>query len=286
MTGSLIQFDSSLKYTKNPSLKKANAMPFVKWAGGKRSVIPEIAKRLPDNMPNYWEPFAGGGAVFFAIENMIGKAYLSDLNEELMLAYKMIQKNPEDIIDSLLLHSQKHKKASYYLKVRGSAGTDAIEIASRFIYLNRTCYNGLYRVNKSGKFNVPKGSYKNPMICDSENLRAVSKVLKKVSIKLGQFDKTVTPKGGDFIYCDPPYDECFASYQPGGFNQDDQTRLKNSVDEWVAAGANVMISNADTQLIRKLYKNYNISTIKASRNISCKSDGRGKIDEVLITTYD
>ena len=286
MNGDLLKFNSDTKKTKHPFISKVNARPIIKWAGGKRSVIPEISKRLPQDISNYWEPFAGGAAAFFAFEDRINKAVISDLNEELILTYNFLKSNPEKLIAALLDHAGEHKNENYYFKVRDRIEFTSAAVASRFIYLNRTCYNGLYRVNKSGKFNVPKGSYKNPLICDSENLISASSVLQKADMRSGYFDKVVNPGRGDFIYCDPPYDECFNSYQPGGFNKEDQGRLKVAVDKWVSEGANVMISNSDTSLIRSLYKDYKIHRIHAARNINCKPGGRKKVIEVLITTYE
>lgn len=263
-----------------------NALPFVKWAGGKRNLIPEIKKRLPKTgISHYWEPFVGGGAVFFALNEEIEKAKLRDLNSELICAYKTIKKRPQKLIEALEKHSINHKGAEYFLKVRNQLPQGDIERTSRFLYLNRTCFNGLYRVNRAGKFNVPKGDYKNPMICNTTNIWSVHEVLKKAFFKIGQFHKTVTPKPDDFIYTDPPYDECFTSYQPGGFNKPDQKRLCEEVKKWVDLGAKVMISNSDTPYIRELYKNFKIKNVMASRNISCKGKTRGKIQEVLITTY-
>ena len=157
---------------------------------------------------------------------------------------------------------------------------------SRFLYLNKTCYNGLYRVNKSGKFNVPEGKYTNPKICDEVNLRNASEVLKKTEIKVGQFDITIRPEKGDFVYCDPPYDGTFSGYQSDGFGDTDQRRLKEAMDAWTEQGALVMISNSDTEFIRELYEGYPVHSITAQRNISSNGKTRGQIPEVLITNYE
>ena len=228
--------------------------PFVKWAGGKRGVMPHIAKHFPDEIGTYWEPFVGGGAVFFAMVNRINRAILSDANEELVIAYKMVKSKVNVLIDELKKHEYNHHADDgYFLKIRGEEPESEIDIAARFIYLNKTCFNGLYRVNKSGKFNVPQGSYKKPTICNEDGLKRASNALRKASIKVGGFDEVVKPAAGDFIYCDPPYDECFTDYQPGGFKSNDQERLRNKIDTWVKSGAAVMASNSDTPLIRQMY---------------------------------
>lgn len=281
-----IPVSSNIKLVKQGTLNR-KATPFVKWAGGKRSATPDISKYLPTDISTYYEPFVGGGAVFFTFEHLIKTATLADLNEELVMAYHVIKTDTEKLIDSLLTHAENHNKIEgYYMKVRKQSPEELLDVISRFLYLNKTCFNGLYRVNKSGKFNVPEGKYKNPKICDPDNLRNVAKVLGKATIKVGQFDKTISPKRGDFVYCDPPYDGTYTGYQPDGFDQSDQKRLKTSVDSWSQQGANVMVSNSDTDFIRELYKNYNQQTITAQRSISCNGEQRGKISEILITNYE
>lgn len=269
-------------------LPEGKVLPFVKWAGGKRSIIDKIREYLPPSIETYHEPFVGGGAVFFAFQHVIKRAILADLNEELILAYDIVANHTENLIKSLRIHESNHSiEDGYYLKIRdGEAPEDALDRVSRFLYLNKTCYNGLYRVNKSGKFNVPEGKYTNPKICDEVNLRNVSDVLKKAEIKVGQFDKTISPQKDDFVYCDPPYDGTFSGYQSDGFGNADQRRLKEAMDAWTEQGALVMISNSDTPFIRELYKGYNIHAITAQRHISSDSDTRGQVSEVLITNYD
>ena len=270
-------------------LPEGKALPFVKWAGGKRSITDKISERLPDNIETYHEPFVGGGAVFFAFQHIIKRATLADLNEELILAYDIVANNTENLIKALLIHESNHStEDGYYLKIRdGEEPKDAVDRVSRFLYLNKTCYNGLYRVNKSGKFNVPEGKYTNPKICDKANLRNVSDVLKRAEMKVGQFDKTISPEKNDFVYCDPPYDGTFSGYQSDGFGDADQKRLKEAADAWTEQGALVMISNSDTELIRGLYKDdyYRVHSITAQRNISSNGKTRGQIPEVLITNY-
>lgn len=264
-------------------LDRARAHPFLKWAGGKRSLISEIVKHLPPSIGAYWEPFLGGGAVFFSLDSRISEASLSDMNLELILTYKMIQKEPEKVIEALKEHAENHGKR-YYKKIRDKQHDeqDPVLLAARFIYLNRTCYNGLYRVNKSGRFNVPMGSYKNPTICDEENLRAVSEVLQGVSLKAQSFDQ-IEPESGDLVYCDPPYDGTFSSYTGNGFTDDDQKALRDACVRWENSGAHVIVSNSDTPLIRSLFEGWKFHSIQAQRNINCKGNERGKESELLVT---
>ena len=265
-----------------------HATPFVQWAGGKRSLIPFIKRHLPTlrNINHYHEPFVGGGAVFFAFQHLIKRATLADLNAELTTAYQVAKNNVENLIFALINHQNNHKRdTDYYLKIRKQAPKELLDIAARFLYLNKTCYNGLYRVNKSGQFSVPKGGKKNPAICNPQNLRAVAQVLQKATIRTGQFDESIATQKGDFVYCDPPYDGgTFVGYQPGGFNRKDQIRLKKCVDHWTRQGVSVMVSNANTLFIRDIYKNYTLHSLIAPRKISCKGAGK-KTAEVLITNY-
>ena len=280
-------FRSSDNLSLNEVLPEGKALPFVKWAGGKRSITSTILQYLPASIEVYHEPFVGGGAVFFAFEHMIKTATLADLNQELVVTYLAVANNTDKLIKSLERHTRKHQEEKdYYMKIRKQSPKDSIDIAARFLYLNRTCFNGLYRVNKSGKFNVPEGKYKNPKICDSVNLRNASQILKKADIRFGQFDLTISPQNGDFVYCDPPYDGTFSGYQADGFGNADQERLKKSVDTWTHQGASVMVSNSDTPFIRELYEGYHVHSITGQRNISSTGDKRGQTPEVLITNYE
>ena len=280
--------DAILNYTPPPYLERARARPFIKWAGGKRNLIPDIAQRLPSSIGIYWEPFVGGGAVFFALDSRISTARLSDVNSELALVYQVVKNRPEELIEQLAAHAEHHSvEDDYYYQVRKMThSTDSVEVAARFIYLNKTCYNGLYRVNKKGHFNVPKGSYTNPAICDADPIRKASEVLQKATVKFGDFNK-VEPGDRDFVYCDPPYDGTFANYDSGGFDADDQQRLRDAALKWHRLGAKAMISNADTPLIRGLYvaEPFVLHEVAAPRSINCKGDARGQTAELLITTY-
>lgn len=272
--------------------------PFVKWVGGKRQLLEQF--KLMELYPpesfdpksgRYFEPFVGGGAVFFDL--FPERAFLSDLNNELVITYNVIKNNVELLIKSLKKHQNTKE---YFLNIRAKNVdklTD-IEIASRFIYLNRTCFNGLYRVNSSGNFNVPFAGNKNPLICDEINLRKISKALKHVEIKKQDYKEVLKKaKKGDFIYFDPPYHpvsktSSFTSYTKETFLEKEQIELRDTFIELTKRGCFVMLSNSDTPFINKIYsgfKGIRITKVKAGRAINSKASGRGKITEVLITNY-
>ena len=261
------------------------AYPFVKWAGGKRILTPSIKKILPEWFNNYYEPFVGGGSVFFSLSNRIRKAYLSDTNQDLMLTYEILKEEPYSLIEELKKYQKEHG-TQFYKETREQYNNtqDPIKMAAKFIYLNKTCYNGLYRVNQSGKFNVPIGSYTNPIICNEENLLNVSKVLKRTTLENKSFE-CIKPKKGDLVYCDPPYDETFTLYTSNGFDENAQKKLKECCDKWKKAGAFVIISNNNTALIRKLYKGYKFIEVKMARSINCDAKKRSKVTELLILGY-
>ena len=260
------------------------ARPFVKWAGGKRALITKILPLIPlSAIANYHEPFVGGGALFFALESRLKKAWLSDANVQLMITYKVVKDDVDGLINALKTHANKHCK-KYYMKVRATDTKSGIEEAAKFIYLNRTCYNGLYRVNSKDKFNVPMGDYSKPLICDEDNLRAVSEALQKANVKWRDYAKT-SPSAGDVIYCDPPYDETYNGYTRIRFNGKEQRLLANKATEWSNAGAVVIISNSATDLIRKLYpaRKWHVQEVVAPRSINCKGNQRQSVAELLIT---
>jgi DNA adenine methylase len=269
---------------------KGVATPFVKWVGGKRSIIDDLKTHLPDNFNDYYEPFIGGGALFFALHQRLRKAYLSDTNFDLIIAYSMVQQAPEKLLALLKEHAQKHSE-EYYYRVRDKhCLQDSVEKAARLLYLNKTCYNGLWRVNSKGQFNVPIGRYKNPGIVQEENIWACNQVLQDVEIKCFPFDK-IEPSKGDFVYFDPPYhptdETSFTRYAKLDFTEQDQVRLRNFVLELSKKGVKVMLSNSDTKFIRDLYKNkpFKTATVQAPRFVNCKSNKRNPVNEVLITNY-
>ena len=219
------------------------------------------------------------------------RATLSDANEDLITTYQVVKGDVEALVDKLREHASKHRErkgrkyadgSTYYLKVRSSEPTDPVETAARFVYLNKTCYNGLYRVNKSGRFNVPEGSYANPDICNAERLRRASEALFDATIRWGDFERVVSPNEGDVIYCDPPYDGTFTSYHPAGFGGDAQTRLRDAANTWRKKGARVVLSNADTPAMRGLYAKFSIAVAEAPRSINSNGDGRGAAPELII----
>jgi len=267
------------------------AKPFVKWAGGKRQLLKELTKGLP-KFKKYIEPMAGGGALFFELKNngLITEAILNDYNRELMDTYNIIGGNTEAIMGELSKNKYKNEMETFY-KIRQEEPTNKVEKTARFIYLNRTAYNGLYRVNSKGKFNAPFGKYKNPKILDKKNLRAVSKALKGVKLLSTDFEKAIkNAKKGDLVYFDPPYNPLsktasFTSYTEKDFDKKEQIRLAKTFKKLDKKGCYLMLSNSFTPLIQELYKDFNIRTVYANRAINCKAGGRGKIKEVIITNY-
>ena len=278
---------------------KERPKPFVKWVGGKRQLLKqfkELGLYPPEdfnpNTATYFEPFVGGGAVFFDLFPQ--KAVLFDLNSELITTYNVIKNDVENLIKSL----KKHKYSKeYFLKVRAKnpKRLSDINIASRFIYLNRTGFNGLYRVNRNNEFNVPFGSYKNPLICNEENLRKIHNVLQKIDILNEDYKEVLNmAKKGDFIYLDPPYypinkTSSFTSYTSNNFLEKEQEELKDVFVKLHRRGCFVMLSNSDTPFINELYsglgRKVKINKIKATRIINSNAKKIGKINEVLVINY-
>lgn len=276
--------------TKQTQLPLEKATPFVKWVGGKRSIINELLARIPSQINDYYEGFVGGGALFYEIQEKATNCYLSDINFDLIITYNVIKKDLDSLIELLQEHKNKHNDTYYYKMRSNHELQNPIEIAARFIYLNKTCFNGLYRVNKKGEFNVPVGKYVNPCILQERNLRNVSKVLQKAKIRLMEFDK-IMPKQGDFVYFDPPYhsknSNSFTTYTKSDFGEKDQIRLRDFALELTKNGVNVMLSNSNVKFIRDIYgsKHFNINIVNAPRNVNCKPNKRGAVEEVLITNY-
>lgn len=265
--------------------------PFVKWAGGKRQLIQLLRANLPRDYNNYYEPFIGGGALLFALQPKQG--VISDINPELINAYRTIRDNVEDLITSLKLHKNEEE---YFYKVRSLnvAQLSEIERASRFIFMNKTCFNGLYRENSKGEFNAPFGRYKNPDIVQAENLRGISNYLRNTKIEIFNqgYELTIKKaKKGDFIYFDPPYYPLsdtanFTKYSKTDFTPDNQRQLASVFKKLADKGCLVMLSNSNTEFIKELYKDFNITEVEATRFINCKADKRGKgLVEVLIKNY-
>lgn len=266
-----------------PLHKDIAARPFLKWVGGKRSILDELVQRMPKEYTSYNEPFLGGGALFFAVKPE--NATLSDVNFHLIITFQAVRDDVEKLIELLETHAKKHSK-EYYLKARKQLvkEKDATKIAAWFIYLNKTCFNGLYRVNKSGEFNVPMGDYKVPPILDAENLRAASKVLHGADIIQRDFLQ-VKPQKGAFYYIDPPYHETYDGYSGKGFADKEHIALAELCHEIHKKGGYFMLSNSDTDLVQTLYKSYTIEQVAAMRSVSCKSHQRGRENELLIRNY-
>ncbi|MBP8613886.1 MAG: DNA adenine methylase [Firmicutes bacterium] len=291
------------------------ARPFVKWAGGKSQILCELLPRIDISPRNYWEPFVGGGALFFALletgiihshsdencdfcgDNAMGsksspgkKIVINDKNEELANAYRVVQSNVADLVESLERHLVT-KEHFYKVRAQDPSELSEVERASRFIFLNKTCYNGLWRVNKKGHFNVPFGRYKNPRICDETNLLAVSCALRGVTILSRDFEEVaICAQSGDFVYFDPPYHPLsetsdFTSYVDSGFGTKDQERLASVARYLTRAGVFCMISNSDTEFARKLYAGFRVEHVEARRSINSKKDRRGWVPELIVRNW-
>lgn len=273
------------------------AIPFVKWVGGKRQLLNEISKHIPENIQelNYVEPFVGGGAVLFHLKP--SAAHINDVNGELINVYQVIK----DDVERLILSLEKHENTpEYYYKIRALdrdpnifGSLSKVEKASRIIYLNRTCFNGLFRVNKQGQFNAPYGSYKNPCIVDRTNLRAVNFYLNinNILITHGDYKKTLLnlPKNS-FVYLDPPYQPVsdsanFTRYVRGGWKVEDQHRLKQACEALTKQGIKFLMSNSATDVIKDLYSEFDIQTVKANRLLNSNGNQRGSVEELLIKNY-
>lgn len=293
--------------------------PFVKWAGGKGSLIPQLNNFYPYELKNgiierYIEPFVGGGAVLIDILQKydVQEAYAFDINIDLINSYNVIKNNVEDLITNLkqmeteYLQLEQEERKNYFYNKRDEYNNyrlegieQNIQRAAQFIYLNRTCFNGLYRVNKAGKFNVPMGNYKNPTICDEENLKNLSELIQNVQFQYGDYRRSMEyVTENTFVYFDPPYRPLnvtsgFTSYTKEDFNDDNQRELAEFYRELNEQNAKLMLSNSNPKNTNKedtffdnIYQGFNIDEIYASRMINANSKGRGKISEILVTNYD
>lgn len=265
------------------------ARPFLKWVGGKGQLLQQFRSLIPEDFDRtagrYFEPFVGGAALFFSMKPK--RAVLTDVNAELINTYCAVRDCVEDVI--LALEKHRYDREHYYrVRELDPASLPAPERAARTIFLNKTGFNGLYRVNRAGRFNVPIGRYTNPSFCDKDNLRACSLVLKTAEIKVRDFAKIVSrARAGDFVYFDPPYDPVsetadFTSYIPGGFGWERQRELATVFTKLAAKGVHVMLSNSDTPAIRELYAGFRIDDVLASRSINSNAARRGKVGEVVV----
>ena len=273
----------------------AHAAPVVKWVGGKRQLLPQILPLIPKRMTAYCEPFLGGGAVLFALQPK--RALVNDLNQDLITVYRVIKEDA----DALIEHLSRHENTpEYFYRIRdldrdkeAYAAMSDVEKASRLLYLNKTCCNGLFRVNASGAFNSPYGHYRRPNIVNEQTIRGVSRYFNSCDITFfsGDFASVLeqVPKGG-FVYLDPPYDPVsdtasFTGYNRGGFGRDEQVRLKECCDALTARGVKFLLSNSATPFIRELYGSYRVSIVQARRAVNSVASRRGAIEEVLVRNY-
>lgn len=279
--------DSSVPPTPMPT-DRQHARPFLKWAGGKGRLLEQYRGFIPQ-FKTYYEPFLGGGALFFDLQP--SHAVLSDINPELVNVYQCVRDRVEAVIQCLEHHAQHHNR-EYYYALRALELTDAVERAARLLYLNKTCFNGLYRVNRAGKFNVPMGRYQNPNICDRQLLLTASAALQSAIILERPFHKVLEDahREEDFVYFDPPYypisaTSDFTAYSQTAFTVADQEKLRDVFTVLAQRGVKTMLSNSDCLFIRNLYEGYTTKTITAARAINSNPDKRGKIQEVLIISH-
>jgi DNA adenine methylase len=271
-------------------VEATKAKPFLKWVGGKRQLLPHLVRHAPkpDEIGTYYEPFLGGGALFFHLRPV--RAVLSDSNARLIRAYRGLRDDVDGVIDRLKTYRHLHDKP-FFLKMR-SLDVDALTdagVAAWLIYLNRTAYNGLYRVNSRNLFNVPFGDYKNPMICDEENLHACADILKRAGkIEVRDFAEVLKDASkGDFVYFDPPYASLtstskFTDYTKEGFGDQDQIRLRDLALDLKSRGVRVLVSNSSAERVSKWYKNFKHVSVGARRSVNCKPGSRGLVQELLI----
>lgn len=260
--------------------------PIVKWAGGKRRLLPELLKRVPENFGTYFEPFAGGAALFFALQPE--RAVLCDANEALMRAYASVAVFTDVVATMLEDFTRRLDEEHYYARRKRWNEKNwygPAEEAALFIVLNRTCFNGLWRVNKSGEFNVPHGAYRWPMRGVVEKIRAAAPLLARADLRAGDYrEATRDAVADDFVYFDPPYDETFVAYTADGFDAEQQRHLAREFRRLADRGCRVLLSNNDTPLIRELYAGFKIDVVKCGRAINADAGRRGAVDEVLVSS--
>lgn len=276
----------------------SDSRPPCKWVGGKGQLLPELHRLKPSSFHAYYEPFVGGGALFFSLASagffrarVDPRATLSDTNEDLIQFYRTLREFPEKLINTMKQYV--YEEETYYaVRAYDPKQLTDVERASRFLYLNKTCFNGLYRVNKAGKFNVPFGRYTNPTICDEDNLIACSKALRGVSIECEDFERmtacAVAP--GSLVYFDPPYvplskTSDFTGYTKDGFNDKEHVRLARVFAQLADRGVYAMLSNSDTPFTRELYKDFDITEVMAKRHVNSKADKRGAVKEIIVRSW-
>ena len=281
------------------------ARPFLKWAGGKTQLLDALLARAPERIDTYYEPFLGGGALFFALmanpDRPPRHAVLNDLNHDLITVYEVVRDRVEALIAALerlaedYLRGDDATRSAFYYDQRASQPADPVELAARFIFLNKTCFNGLYRVNRRGEFNVPHGRYRSPRILDTPGLRAASAALGQVTLTTLDFREALrAPKAGDFVYLDPPFEplsktSSFTGYTPSGFGRQDQLELRQAVDALTDRGVNVLLSNSGHEWVIGLYEGafrYRLAVAPAKRPINSRGEKRGDVPELILANYE
>ncbi len=268
------------------------ARPFLKWAGGKSQLLSQYDRFFPEKFNAYYEPFLGSGAVFFHLRSQgrLRQAYLSDSNEDLINCYLCMRDHLPELLKFLERHQKLHSRAHYY-RTRSRAFTHPVERAARLLYLNKTCYNGLYRLNSSGAFNVPIGQYRKPQIANEGLLTFASNMLQGTTLRTESFEGVLRrAQAGDFVYFDPPYQPLsatsrFTAYTGEEFTDEDQRHLRDVFATLARRGVHTLLSNSDSALVRKLYSDFHISTVRARRSINTNPAKRGTIPELVITNY-
>ncbi len=272
----------------------SHCVPVLKWAGGKTRLLPDLLSRLPARWARYYEPFAGGAALFFALAPQ--RAVLGDANEDLMDVYRALAASSDAVVRGLRFHERFHS-GKYFYETRSLWNTQRSKWplskrAAAFVYLNKTCFNGLWRVNRAGDFNVPMGRYADPPICVPEALRAVHDVLVRAELRSGDYRDTVCDaRRGDLVYFDPPYYPAsrtakFTSYTRGMFTMENQRELADTARRLASRGCHVVVSNSDTPLIHELYKGFHVSRVRCPRSINGTTSRRGDVDELIIESAD
>lgn len=275
-----------------PAQQNDKAKPFLKWAGGKRQLLPELRKYVPAQFGRYFEPFVGAGALFFDLAPE--RAVLSDVNSRLMATYIAVRDDVGALIVELAALEARYKAAgdrkAFYLALRDAPPPYGNSVAAEMLFLNRTCFNGLYRVNKAGKFNVPFGDHKDPTICDAQNLRRASLDLSSMQLRTGSFEFACTEaKAGDLVYFDPPYvpvtpTASFTAYTPNGFGLTQQVRLADLARDLKRRGVHVILTNSDTPVVRGLYASgFDLHPVSVRRAINSRGTQRGPVGELIIT---
>jgi len=262
----------------------------IKWAGGKARLLHVIMKHVPKEFNRYYEPFVGGGALFFALQHQ--NSVLSDSNGELMNMFTQIRDNLSELIETLSKYPISNESFYYEMRALVPVELSPLIRACRFLYLNKTCFNGLYRTNRSGQMNTPWGKAKAPNVCDKGTLKVCSKALQGVALDASYFQKSLMSRNaeeGDFIYLDPPYvpisDTSFVGYSKKGFSMEDHELLASIFEEKAGKGVQMMLSNADVPWVRERYKEFKLIEVQAPRSINSKGSGRGKVGELLIKSY-